>query len=300
MRTWSVVVALAGCAGATPTARPTALAPLSRAADAQLVAIPAGRFIVGSTPEERGAAYDAFLATSGQDVARRRGWFEHEAPRHVTELPAYRIDLTPVTNAAYAEFVATGAAPPPTMDAATWQAQGFDQRWPEEVARFVWHDGAPPPDRADHPVVLVTWHQAAAYCAWRGRVVGAARRLPTEAEFEKAARGADGRTFPWGDAYAADMLDSRVAGPNDTMPVGSFVAAASPFGVLDLAGNVYQWTTTPWPPGTTATPPAKMTVKGSAWDDWGGLGRGAQRHGRPVGVRHAIVGFRCAADAADR
>ncbi|MCE9571577.1 MAG: formylglycine-generating enzyme family protein [Deltaproteobacteria bacterium] len=295
-RRWLFAIALGGCAGAARPGTPEVAAPLSRAADAQLVAIPAGRFIVGSTPEERGAAYDAFLATAGKDVARRGKWFEREDDRHVTEGPAFRIDLTPVTNAAYAEFVAAGGAPAPTMDAATWQAQGFDQKWPEEVERFVWRDAQPPPERADHPVVLVTWAQARDYCAWRGRLVGEARRLPTEAEFEKAARGTDGRMFPWGDEYAADKLDSRVTGPDDTMAVGSFTAGASPFGVLDLAGNVYQWTSTPWPPGA-GPGAAKMTVKGSAWDDWGGLGRGAQRHGRPIGVRHAIVGFRCAADA---
>jgi formylglycine-generating enzyme required for sulfatase activity len=290
-------LALAGCAGGAARPAPLALeAPLSRAADAQLIAVPAGRFVLGSTPEERAASYDAFLATSGKDAARKGGWFEAEPARHVEQLAGFRIDQTPVTNAAYAEFVATGGAPAPTMDEATWRAQGFDQKWPDEVARFVWHDGAPPPARAEHPVVLITWQQAADYCAWRGRLVGEARRLPSAVEFEQAARGPDGRTFPWGDAWAADHLDSRAGGPDDTMPVGSFVAGASPYGALDLAGNVYQWTSTPWPLGAGVAA-AKRTVKGSAWDDWGGLGRGAQAHGRPIGVRHAIVGFRCAADA---
>ncbi|HTJ44495.1 MAG TPA: SUMF1/EgtB/PvdO family nonheme iron enzyme [Kofleriaceae bacterium] len=271
-------------------------APISRAADAQMVTIPAGRFVSGSTPEERAAAYDAFLASSGRDVARANKWFENEDERHVLELPAFAIDLMPVTNAAYAEFVDAGGAPAPTMDEATWKRQGFDQDWKTEVERFVWKDGHPPPDRVDHPVVLVTWDQASAYCAWRGRLVGATRRLPTAIEFEKAARGQNGDVFPWGEDFDATKLVSRASGTDDTAPVGSLLAGKSAFGVLDVAGNIYQWTSTPWPPGTDDAKAIKMTVKGSAWDDWAGLGRGAQRHGRDKTIRHAIVGFRCAGE----
>jgi formylglycine-generating enzyme required for sulfatase activity len=291
------LVACGAPQGAGVSAPGTAAAPISRGVDAQMIAIPAGRYVSGSTPEERAASYDAFLQSSGRDVARKNKWFENEDDRHVTELPAFAIDMTPVTNAAYAEFVDAGGAPAPTMDEATWKAQGFDQDWATEVARFVWKDGRPPEGRADHPVVLVTWAQADAYCAWRGKQVGAPRRLPTSAEFEKAARGAMGMTFPWGEDYDATKLASRAGGTDDTAAVGSFPAGASPFGVLDMAGNVYEWTSTPWPTGTDAARATAMTVKGSAWDDWAGLGRGAQRHGRPKTIRHAIVGFRCAGDA---
>jgi formylglycine-generating enzyme required for sulfatase activity len=114
---------------------------------------------------------------------------------------------------------------------------------------------------------------------------------------EKAARGAEGFAYPWGNEFDADKLNSQVRGPGDTVPVGSFPEAASPYGVLDLAGNVFQWTSTPWPPGAGADA-ERYTVRGSAWDDWAGLGRGAAWHGRPKGVRHVIVGFRCAADGA--
>lgn len=272
-------------------------ASMSRAADAQMVEIPEGQYVAGSTPEERAAAYDAYFASSGTDVARERGWFDKEEERHVARLPAFRLDLMPVTAAAYAEFVADGGAPAPTMDEATWTAQGFQQAWPDEVVRFVWVDGQPPAGRADHPVVLVAHADAAAYCAWRGQVVGAPRRLPTAAELEKAARGTEGLAYPWGNEFEADKLNSSVGGPRDTVPVGSYPEARSPFGVLDLAGNVFQWTSTPWPPGAGADA-ARFTVRGSAWDDWAGLGRGAAWHGRPRAARHVIVGFRCAADGA--
>ena len=260
-------------------------ASLSRAADAQMVVIAPSRSIAGSTPEERQRAYDDWSAAAGASTARDHGWFDREDDRHIVELPRFRIDLLPVTNAAYAEFVADGGAPAPTMDAATWAAQGFAQDWATEVERFVWQGGQPPRGRAEHPVVLVDWDDAAAYCAWRGQ------------EFEKAARGDAGMPYPWGPTFDRAMLNSADGGPRDTVAVGSFPTAISPAGVLDLAGNVFQWTATPWPPDARPAsdgPTAEMTVKGSAWDDHAGLGRGAAWHGRPRHARHVIVGFRCA------
>nr|HEX4312787.1 SUMF1/EgtB/PvdO family nonheme iron enzyme [Kofleriaceae bacterium] len=253
-----------------------------------MIAIPAGAYIAGSTRAERDRAYDDYLATAHADTARAQHWFEREAPRHTAELPAFRVDATPVTNAAYAEFVAATGTPPPAITAAAWAAQHLAQDYDREVARFVWPSATPPAGRGDHPVVLVTHAEAAAYCAWRG-----GRRLPTADEFEKAARGRAGRVYPWGDDYDAARLDSAVAGPRDTAPVGSFPAGASPYGVLDLAGDVFEWTATPF-----TADASKFTVKGAAWDDFGGVGRGAALHGRPATLRHAIVGFRCAADGA--
>lgn len=311
-----MVLALAACGGehraryalAQPVApivlappRPVehrgAPAPQSRAADAQMIAVARSRSIAGSTPEERELAYDDWAAAAGRSDARTHGWFDREEDRHIVEVPSFRIDLLPVTNAAYAEFVADGGAPAPTMDAATWAAQGFQQDWATEVVRFVWPDDRPPPGREDHPVVLVSWDDAAAYCAWRGLVVGAPRRLPGAHEFEKAARGDTGQAYPWGTVFERDRLNSADGGPRDTVAVGEFSGGKSPTGVLDLAGNVFQWTATRWPPSAAATGlTAEMTVKGSAWDDHAGLGRGAAWHGRPRAARHVIVGFRCAAD----
>jgi toxoflavin biosynthesis protein ToxD len=287
----------AGCGGAQPV-KPNGAgrSTLSSAADVHMVAIPDGQYVAGSTPEERETAYDDYLATAGNDGAREAKWFDQEEDRHVAKLAAFRLDLMPVTNAQYAEFVATGAVPPPSIDEATWTAQGYRQRW-TEVTRFVWPNDAPPSGREEHPVVLVTWDQATAYCAWRGELVGERRRLPTAAEYEKAVRGHDGLIYPWGNSFEAEKLASAVRGPGDTVAVGSFPDGASPYGVLDLAGNVFEWTSTPWPPGS-GEDARERTVRGSAWEDFGGVGRGASWHGRPRDVRHIIVGFRCAADPA--
>jgi formylglycine-generating enzyme required for sulfatase activity len=290
---WLFVAGIAAC-GTPPATHPTssAQAPLSSAADARMIMIPAGKYIAGSTPEERATAYDDYQATANQDSAREHEWFAKEADRHLENLPAFRIDLMPVTQVAYAEYVAAGHAPAPAIDEVAWKAQGFLQDYETQVARFVWRDGRPPTGREDHPVVLVTHAEAQGYCVWRGTELGEKRRLPTSAEYEKAARGEGGFAYPWGSAYEASKLNSAVQGPGDTTPVGTYADGASPFGVLDLAGNVFHWTSTP-----AADEPGQMIVKGSAWEDFGGLGRGASWHGRPSKARHVIVGFRCAADA---
>lgn len=264
-------------------------APISRAADRSMLYVPAGTTIVGSTPQEREQAYQDYKRTSGNDAARKNNWFERERARAAIQLAAFRIDPTPVTNAAYAEFIDDTRRAAPRIDEATWKKQGFIQRYATQVARFNWRGQRPPPRREDHPVVLVTWQDARDYCAWRAAVVGQPRRLPTASEYEKAARGAQGIVYPWGNSFDPSKLNSHVEGAGDTTAVGSFTQGASPYGMLDAAGNVFQWTSTPWPHRKDA-----MTVKGSAWDDYGGVGRGASQHGRRRWVRHAIVGFRCA------
>lgn len=272
-----MVLAIAACGGGggAKVAHPHAgHAPLSLAADEHMVLIPDGKYIAGSTPEERGAAYDDYQHATSTDLAREQRWFEAEEDRHQTTLPAFRIDLMPVTQAQYAELVAAGKAPPPV----TTSAGG---------ARFSWTESTPPQDRVDHPVVLVTWEEASRYCAWRGELRGQARRLPTAAEYEKAARGTDGLAYPWGNTFEPAKLNSADGGPQDTQPAGELAAGASPFGVLGLAGNARQWTSTPAGAGA-------YVVKGSAWDDHAGVGRAASGRATPATERAANIGFRCA------
>lgn len=267
-------------------------ASLSLAADHAMLVVEAGQFIAGSTLEERQQAYADYLRTAGDDTARNEQWFEMEAERHVSKLPSFRIDQQPVTNAAYAEFVRDTRATPPFVDKASWQTQGSDDDDDDaHVQRFGWQGDDPPSGREDHPAVLMTWQEASAYCAWRGALVKQARRLPSADEFEKAARGPSGRVYPWGQSFDADKLNSRVTGPVDTVSVGSFPSGASVYNVLDTAGNIRQWTSTAWPHQQ-----GWMTVKGSTWADYAGVGRGACRQGHRPETRHVLVGFRCAAD----
>lgn len=293
---WAVWATCAGCSGSQRAEPPKPStgghASLSLAADARMIVVPAGQYIAGSTPEERTQAYEDYLATAGQDAAREQHWFDREADRHMAKLPAFAIDLMPVTQSQYAEFVTAGKASGPTITEDAWKTQGFAQDYASDVTRFLWTDNRPPVGREDHPVVLVTFEEARLYCTWRGEQRGEPRRLPTADEYEKAVRGDTGNAYPWGNAYEADKLNSRVQGPNDTTPVGQYSSGASPYGILDLAGNVFQWTTTRSPDQ------GKMFVKGSAYEDFAGVGRGASGHGRGAAVRHVIVGFRCAADVA--
>jgi len=289
-----LVIVMAACstvptAAQQATSARVARAQLSLAADDRMIVIPAGRYVAGSTPEERSAACDDYLRTAGRDDARTQAWFDREADRHVATLPAFRIDLMPVTQAQFAEFAASEHVAAPAIDEAGWQAQGVSRDF-ATAARFVWSDGRPPNGREDHPVVLVSWIDADRYCAWRGGLRGVKRRLPTADEFEKAARGEGGMSYPWGNVYEPDKLDSAIQGPGDTTPVGTYTIGASPYGVLDMAGNVFQWTATPGGGD-------QMIIKGSAWEEFAGIGRGAFLDKRTKTARYVLVGFRCAGDA---
>ena len=133
---------------------------------------------------------------------------------------------------------------------------------------------------------MVSHDDALAYAAWLSAETGRPWRLPTELEWEKAARGPEGLVFPWGGSFDPALLNSHDTGPFDTVPVGSFPAGASPYGLLDAAGQVFEWTASPGNPG-------RFLVKGGSWDDSGcGICRPAARHGRPAGIKHILVGFR--------
>ena len=248
------------------------------------VTIPAGTFIAGSDAEEREAAYRLDEAAYGHDRTRGAGWYDREGDRRTEATGAYAIMMTPVTNRDYAAFVATGY-PAPAVDRSTWDSYRLVHPY-ESTRRFAWIDGMAPAGRLDHPVVLVSHDDAEAYARWLSSVTGQVWRLPTALEWERAARGDDGRRFPWGDTFDPARLNSHDRGPFDTMPVGSFPAGASPHGMLDAAGQVFEWT-------ATATAEGRFLVKGGSWDDKGcGVCRPAAAHGRPAHLKHILIGFR--------
>ncbi len=278
---WAVVVlAAVGGGPAAAGGEPATDFPVPR-----VLPVPAGPFIAGSDREEREAAYRLDEAAYGHSVTRRQRWYERERPRGPVEVPAFAITRTPITNAQYAAFVAATGHPAPDVDRETWRSYGLIHPY-ARTRRHAWRDGRPPPGREDHPVVLVSHADARAYAAWLSRKTGAVWRLPDELEWEKAARGTDGRRFPWGDEFDPSRLNSADAGPFDTTPVGRYPLGVGPYGLLDAAGEVYEWTATPDGPG-------RYVVKGGSWDDKGcGICRPAARHSRPGTLKHILIGFR--------
>ena len=150
----------------------------------------------------------------GMDVRRA----PNELPEHDVTLDAFWMDQLEVTNVMFLLCVRAGACAPPQNFRSQRRTDYFDN-----------------PEFKDYPVVYVTWGQAKTYCEWAGR------RIPTEAQWERAGRGDDFRTFPWGEDKADGTLANFNMLVGDTSRVGSYPAGASPFGVLDLAGNVAEW-----------------------------------------------------------
>ncbi|MDQ6972841.1 MAG: SUMF1/EgtB/PvdO family nonheme iron enzyme, partial [Mariprofundaceae bacterium] len=240
--------------------------------------------LMGSTSEQVEEGYRISAAGYGHEGVRRAGWFDGESPQRRVNLPAYRIEITPVTQQAYADFVRESGHRPPYVSAHEWQGYGLAHPFSRAQA-YNWQGVSPPEGKRSHPVVLLSAADAEAYAAWLSARTGRTLRLPTEAEWEKAMRGDDGRLYPWGDTYDAKRLNNADTGPFATLPVGSFPDGASVYGVLDGAGQVFEWT-------ATGAGKGRRIVKGGSWDDHGGVCRPAARHSRPEGLKHILIGFR--------
>ena len=243
---------------------------------AEMIDIPGGEFVMGDAAGE-----------------------PDEAPRRVTVAP-FRMMRLEITNREFAAFVAaTGHRTDPERSGAgyVWTnrwglLRGADWRHPYGPGSGI--DG-----HDDHAVVQVSQRDAAAYCAWAGM------RLPREAEWEFAARGTDGRKYPWGNA-APTQSGTRLAnfgtvpccapdatdGAPKVGPVGRYPAGASPFGLMDMAGNVGEWTADPYP-----VTPGQVSLRGGGWGNNPYCLRVSYRHGNPPDIGLDMVGFRCAADA---
>lgn len=233
---------------------------------------------LGDTPNEM------VLIPAGEFIMGSDDRLPDEGPQHKVTLPAYYIDKYEVTNLQYKKF----------NDA----THGRSPRH--------WRNRTYPAGKADHPVVYVTWDNADAYCRWAGK------RLPTDAEWEKAARGTDGRMFPWGDEFDTAKANTPVRWQEigkfgDTTPVGSFEGGKSPYGLYDMSGNVWEWTASWYKayPGNQ-TPSESYgerykTLKGGSWFDCSfyKCGISAPVFNRSFfakKVKNDSFGFRCAKD----
>lgn len=241
----------------------------------QMVPIPAGEFLMGSTTQQ--------AAQAVKEGASER-WVKNEQPQHKVILAAYAIGKSPITYREYQAFVQDSRHPAP---------QG-------------WTGSQYPAGKTDHPVVYVSWEDAQAYCAWLSQKTGKSYRLPSEAEWEKAARGTDGRIYPWGNQFEAGRANSREAGLGGATPVGQFSPQGdSPYGCVDMAGNVWEWGNDWFDPNYYSSSPGNnpsgptggsyMVLRGGGWNGSISSLRVVCRNGDFPAFRDNYIGFRCAA-----
>ena len=238
---------------------------------APMVLVPAGPFPMGAPPGARDGGRD-------------------EYPRHEVFLDAYYIDKFEVTNGRYLEFMKnTGHRPPKHLN---------------DPRQDLWQAGLMPESIADRPVINVDWYDAEAYCRWAGK------RLPTEAEWAKAARGTDDRRFPWGNVEPTHghlNFNQPWQGEKTLMPVGTYEAGKSPFGAYDMAGNVWEWVADWYDPRYYEKSPARnpkgpetgthKALRGSGWEVEAPLVRAFSRVKSDPLNRNYATGFRCARSA---
>ncbi len=264
---------LLGCASRPPPSRKT-VAP----DDKIMVLVPAGDFRMGLSAKQQ------------SDLANRIGVspasLKDESPQTNISLSEFYIDQTPVTNSEYKKFLdAHPEHAVPYVEDPLVRAFNWDKSTRTFPAQF---------DRL--PVVLVTWPDSAAFCAWAGK------RLPTEAEWEKAARGTDERLWPWGNDWDVSKVSSGRPTAGRLPAVGQSPASASPFGALDMVGIIWQWTSTlekPYPYDLRdgredPNAPGRRITRGGALGLPAAVSRATTRNPfDPAGVSLAI-GFRCA------
>ena len=258
----------------------------TRSADEMvMVYVPAGEFDMGSDDDDVDDAEEACKKHVADFYCV--GYILGEQPLHTVSLDSFWIDQTEVTNAQYRRCVEAGACQAPGTCIEPFMEPSYGE-----------------PSKADDPVVCVDWDDAQAYCEWAGG------RLPTEAEWECAARGPDRRIYPWGNTFdcAGGNLSDRGTGCDDgykwSAPVGSFPDGVSWCGAQDLAGNVWEWVADWYGPDYYAQSPSQnptgppsgknRTMRGGSWDSWATPARSAFRAFHGPSEWKSNWGFRCA------
>jgi len=267
-----------------------------------LCVVPSEAF--GKTPEGM-ALIPAGEFTMGTDEPQANA---DQRPAHKVYLDAFYMDKTEVTNAQFEEFILAGGY----KTRKYWTKAGWEfiqkerffysspRRETYRIQTPLAFGGNTVSTAPDHPVIGVSWYEAAAYATWAGK------RLPTEAEWEKAARGTKERTYPWGNKMDFSKL-RYFPHQEKVKPVGSFPKGASPYGVLDLAGSVWEWCAdwydeNSYPqsqkknPQGPATGDAKV-LRGGGWDSIRLQLRCTHRYAEKPTHRAYTIGFRCVTDA---
>jgi len=244
--------------------------------------VPAGQFTMGNSAD---TAYVECVYGGG---TCGRGWFNSEEPAHTVSLDTFYMDRYEVTNALYEACVSSGVCDPPHEASSSTHSSYYGN-----------------PQYDNYPVINVDWNQAKTYCGtWRGA------RLPTESEWEKAARGTDGRTYPWGKGlgcgnanYSLGKGDGRCVG--DTTEVGSYASGVSPYGLYDMAGNVWEWVadwysetyyqSSPFENPLGPSSGGYRVLRGGSWQSFSYSVRTAYRSRNvPPDDWFNYIGFRCA------
>ncbi len=270
---------------------------------AEMALVPAGAFWMGSQAEDiQVRVEDCKKSVKPENRDKCDEWFRDEGPQRQVFLDAFYIDRYEVTNALFERFAA-GNAYRTTAEAEGWGwvFRASDGRW-EKLKGATWRapGGAGTTAAPTHPVVQVSWYDADAYCKW------ANKRLPTEAEWEKAARGVDGRRYPWGEDWSASRANGDMS-VKATRPVGGYAAGASPYDIHDMAGNVFEWVADWYDPGyyqkgaerNPAGPTAgqQRVLRGGGWHSRPIAVRAASRGSGMMDFRYNYTGFRCAKGA---
>lgn len=256
-----------------------------------MVLVPAGEFIMGNNAEDVLADCKKVISDCQLD------WFKDQEPPHQVFLDEFYMDIYEVTNILYKACVDAGACAAPQNTSSKTHSNYYGNS-----------------EFSDFPVIYIDWSQATAYCKWRGA------NLPSEAQWEKAARGTDGRTYPWGnkfDGTRANFCDKNCPlnwsdkstndGYADVAPVGSFEEGKSPYGIYDLAGNVFEWTAdwysdtyyqnSPFSNPLGPDSGRYRVLHGGSWSDYAFSLRAPYRLGFKPGEISDSLGFRCAKDA---
>jgi formylglycine-generating enzyme required for sulfatase activity len=218
-----------------------------------------------------------------------------EYPSRLMQVSEFQIAQTPVTVSQYEPFIQSGMV----RDKIWWSDEGWE--WLNGKSEGWGRKNREAPDgwnaqvnRSFHPVTGVTVFEAEAYCAWLGEMKGRSIRLPTEVEWEYAARGDDARPFPWGEEFRATFANTSEAERSSTMEASGMVHDSSPFGVMDMCGNVQQWTSSVYTPmkNEVAPPGILIVARGGSYNDTLFGSRTSYRRAYPQGFFYPYLGFR--------